>query len=54
VRHAPIAISKTEVLRIFDPLTNQALNAWQIDYRKYHDLWVLDNQKEGLWANVGA
>lgn len=39
-RNVPIAISKTEVTRIFDPMTNQTANAWKIDYRKYHDLWI--------------
>ena len=39
-RNVPIAISKTDVTRIFDPMTNQTANAWKIDYRKYHDLWI--------------
>ena len=30
----PIAITKQDVARIFDPLLNQELNAWQLDYRK--------------------
>ncbi len=52
VRHAPIAVSKTDVTRIFDPLTNQKANAWKIDYRKYHDLWIPDNAMDGIWVNV--
>lgn len=52
VRHAPIAVSKTDVTRIFDPLTNQKANAWKIDYRKYHDLWIPDNAMSGIWVNV--
>lgn len=43
-RTAPIAISKTDVIRIFDPMQNQAANAWKIDYRKFHDIFVNDNQ----------
>ncbi|MGP1488403.1 MAG: hypothetical protein ACTTIX_04310 [Peptoanaerobacter stomatis] len=39
-RNVPIAISKTDVTRIFDPITNQTADAWKIDYRKYHDLWI--------------
>lgn len=51
-KSAPIAISKTDVPRVFDPMTNQSANAWQVDYRKYHDLWVLDNQMDGLFINA--
>ena len=39
-RNVPIAISKTDLKRIFDPMTNQTADAWKIDYRKYHDLWI--------------
>ena len=48
----PIAISKTDVIRIFDPLTNQKGNMWRIDYRKYHDLWVPDNKVKKLWVSL--
>ena len=43
LKRAPVAVSKTDVTRIFDPMTNQNANAWKIDYRKYHDLWIMDN-----------
>ncbi len=52
VRHAPIAVSKTDVTRIFDPMTNQNANAWKIDYRKYHDIWITDNGMEGILVSV--
>lgn len=48
----PIAITKQDVMRIFDPLTNQEANAWSIDYRRYHDLWVLDSKKTLIFANI--
>ena len=51
-RKTPIAISKTDVTRIFDPMTNQKANAWKIDYRKYHDLWIPDNAMDGVWVNI--
>ncbi len=54
VRHALIAVSKTDVTRIFDPVTNQKANAWKIDYRKYHDLWISDNAMEGIWVNING
>lgn len=50
VRNAPIAVSKTDVLRIFDPMTNQKANAWRIDYRKFHDLWIMENAMDGVWV----
>lgn len=52
VRQVPIAVSKTDVTRIFDPLTNQNANAWKIDYRKYHDLWIPDNGMEGIRVSI--
>lgn len=48
----PIAITKQDVMRVFDPLTNQAANAWAMDYRRYHDVWVLNSKKEGVFANI--
>lgn len=53
VKEAPVAISKTDVTRIFDPMTNQNANAWKIDYRKYHDLWIMDNGMDGVLVSVG-
>lgn len=50
-RRAPIAISKTDTMKIFDPSTNQNADAWLIEYRKFHDLWVPDNQLDAVWAN---
>lgn len=52
VKEAPVAISKTDVTRIFDPMTNQNANAWKIDYRKYHDLWIMDNGMDGVLVSV--
>lgn len=42
--NAPIAVSKTDTVRIFTPETNQSAHAWKIDYRKYHDLWLTEEQ----------
>lgn len=54
-RSFPVAISKTDVPRIFDPMTNQSANAWKIDYRKYHDLFIPDNKlAKGVFVAVGA
>jgi hypothetical protein len=51
-KNVPVAVSKTDVIRVFDPATNQKANAWKIDYRKYHDLWVLEELIGGIWVNV--
>lgn len=51
-RNAPLAISKTDTPRVFDPNTNQAAHAWKIDYRKYHDLWIPKNKLAAVRANI--
>lgn len=51
-RNSAIAISKTDIPRIFDPMTNQTANAWKIDYRKYHDLFIPDNKIDGIYVNI--
>lgn len=49
---APIAISKTDNMRIFSPDQNQQADAWKLDYRKYHDLWILDNKLATVFVNI--
>jgi len=49
-RRAPIGIQKTDVVRIFDPMTNQDANAWKIDYRKYHDLIIPENKVREIYV----
>ena len=51
-RTAPIAISKQESPKIIDPNTNQDADAWKIAYRKYHDVWILDNKLEACHVCV--
>lgn len=48
----PIAVTKQDVMRIFDPNVNQRLNAWQMDYRRFHDIWVLDNKLDSIYLNI--
>lgn len=50
-RSAVIAIVKTDKPRIFDPATNQRMDAWLIQYRKYHDLWILDNKLPAIYVS---
>lgn len=51
-RRAPIAVSKTDEVKIFDPLVNQGASAWLIETRKYHEMWVLDNKLPGVWVST--
>lgn len=51
-RRAPIAVSKTDEMRIFDPQTNQKGSGWLTDYRKFHDLWILNSQWDGVRVNI--
>lgn len=51
-RTTPIAITKQDKMRIFTPDTYQTANAWSMDYRRYHDIWVMDNKKTSLFVNV--
>lgn len=53
-RRAPIAVVKTDKIRIFAPDVNQNADGWKLDYRKYHDLWVKDNALDGILVNVPA
>lgn len=48
----PIAVSKTDNVRVFDPETNQSARAYKMDYRKYHDLWIPDNMLAHCFANI--
>lgn len=49
-----IGVTKQDKTRVFDPDTNQDANAWQIDYRRYHDCWEKDNMLDLIIANVSA
>lgn len=51
-RKAPIAVSKTDKMRIFDPETNQKARAWAMDYRKFHDIWIPARKVEQCFVNV--
>lgn len=44
------AYSKIDAPRIFTPEQNQNARAWQYDYRKYHDLWILENKAKGVYV----
>lgn len=53
-QRAPIAVSKTDKVRVFTPDINQKADAWKIDYRKYHDLWIPKKRFAAIHVNTGA
>lgn len=43
---APVAIAKIDKMRAFTPDEYQGANAWKVDYRLFHDLWMMpDGQR---------
>lgn len=51
-RTTPIAINKLDEPKIFEPGVVQEYSGWLIDYRRYHDLWVMDNKLKGIYVNI--
>lgn len=51
-RTAPIAVSRTDKMRVFNPETYQKSRSWAMDYRKFHDLWALENQMGAVLVNI--
>ena len=47
-KDAPVAVSKTDNIKIITPEQNQFADAWDIDYRKYHDLFIPDSKKSAI------
>ena len=51
---ASVNITKSTVAKLFTPDQNQNKDAWQFDYRLYHDSFVFDNKKSGIYLNAKA
>ena len=51
-KDAPVAVSKTDKVRVFDPTVNQTADAWKTDYRKFHDLWIPKAKLAKVFVNV--
>lgn len=51
-QNVPVAVSKTDNMKIFDPSVVQDADGYKIDYRKYHDLWIPDNKFDALFVNI--
>lgn len=51
-RAAVIQLIKHGKIRVFDPDTNQSADAYKVDYRIYHDAWVMNNKKNGIYCHT--
>ena len=51
-RASVIQLIKHGKIRVFDPDTNQSADAYKVDYRVYHDAWVLNNKKNGIYCHT--
>lgn len=47
-------LAKHAVPRVFSPEVNQKADAWQFDYRIYHDAFVLGNKTNGIYLHRAA
>lgn len=53
-KSVPVAVSKTDNVKIITPELNQFADAWDVDYRKYHDLFVPESKKATIAVSVSA
>lgn len=51
-KRAPIAVSKTDKVKVIEPEVNQQADAWKIMYRKFHDIWVPANQLKNVFVST--
>lgn len=49
-KNVPIAVAKTDNVKIIAPENNPFADAWDVDYRKYHELVVPANKKQYIIA----
>lgn len=49
---SPIAVTKQDKMKIFTPEQNQDCDAWIMNYRRFHDIWVLDNKLDSIFVNI--
>ena len=51
---AVLQVIKHVIPRVFSPEVNQEADAWKINYRIYHDCWVLANKTYGIYVHKKA
>lgn len=50
----PIAVAKHNPIRTFTPEQNQDADAYVLNYRIYHDIWVEDNKVNAIYAGFNG
>lgn len=53
-KSAVVQATKLALPKIFDPDTNQKKDAWNFQYRLYHDAFVLEKKAKGVYAHKKA
>ena len=51
---AVLQVAKHDALKVFSPDENQTTDGWLIQYRIYHDAFVLANKLNGVYAHYKA
>lgn len=51
---APLSPCKQDAVRTFSPETWQKARAWHSDYRRYYDLFIPNNQLDGVFVNIAV
>lgn len=51
---APVAVTKQDKMKIYDPDTYQKADAWFIGYRRYHEIWLPESRYERCRVNAEA
>lgn len=49
---APVAVTKQDKMKVIDPDTYQKADAWFLGYRRYHELWLMENRYKKCWVNA--
>ena len=53
-RAASYNFTKLNIAKLFTPDENQRIDKWQWDFRLYHDTFVLDNKKAGIYVHKAS
>lgn len=51
-RYAAVGVNKLERQKIFTPEENQSHDGWKLTYRRYHDMWVMDNKVKMIAVSI--
>lgn len=51
---AVLQATKHAAIKVFTPEENQSADAWLLQYRLYHDAFVLENHVDGVYSHIKA